>query len=40
MKCTCSFIRDLATPQTDASTGADDIAEAIFRRLQKAGVEA
>jgi integrase len=34
------IIRDLAKPQRDAPTGADDIAEAVFRRLQKAGVEA
>ncbi|MCI5130370.1 MAG: hypothetical protein D3904_02330 [Candidatus Electrothrix sp. EH2] len=34
------IIRDLATPQTDAPTGVDDIAEAVFRKLQKAGVEA
>ncbi|MCI5136837.1 MAG: site-specific integrase [Candidatus Electrothrix sp. AR1] len=34
------IIRDLAKPQSDAPTGADDIAEAVFRRLQKAGVEA
>lgn len=34
------IIRDLAKPQTDAPTGADDIAEAVFRKLQKAGVEA
>ncbi len=34
------IIRDLATPQTDTPTGADDIAEAVFRKLQKAGVEA
>lgn len=34
------IIRDLATLQTDTPTGADDIAEAVFRRLRKAGVEA
>ncbi|MCI5211313.1 MAG: hypothetical protein D3910_21585 [Candidatus Electrothrix sp. ATG2] len=34
------IIRDLATPQTNAPTGADDIAEAVFRKLRKAGLEA
>lgn len=34
------IIRDLAKPQRDAPTGADDIAEAVIRRLRKEGVEA
>jgi hypothetical protein len=34
------IIRDLAKPQSSTRPEADDIAEAVFRRLQKAGLEA
>lgn len=33
------IIRDLAAPQTDAPTGVDDLAKALVREMQKAGVE-
>ncbi|WYD81034.1 MAG: hypothetical protein V8K32_01320 [Candidatus Electrothrix gigas] len=33
------IIRDLAAPQADTPTGVDDLAKALVREMQKAGVE-